>query len=84
MKLLKNISENTMTVRASSNNLNSVLYRKDAFGVPIVKGSKEHKISFYDILTRKKLATEVLIEKVNYNDSRRNKDSICQCSCLII
>ena len=53
--------------------------RTDAFGNKIIKGSKTHKLSFIDEISREKIAHVVLIntETKNYN---LNDYENCQCN----
>ena len=53
----------------------------DCFGNEILKGSKEHKISFIDQISSQKIAEVVLIDsnfQNNKNNNSNNKD-LCQC-----
>ena len=61
-----------------SNNL--FLTRFDVYGNEIVKGSKNHKVSFIDNISSQKIAEVILIE--NSNDYQKdNCDNVnCQCS----
>ena len=61
-----------------SNNL--FLTRFDVYGNEIVKGSKNHKVSFIDNISSQKIAEVILIE--NSNDyEKENSDNVnCQCS----
>ena len=60
-----------------SNNLFSV--RFDAYGNEIVKGSKNHKVSFIDNISHQKIAEVILIESSN-NFKNPEQDKInCHC-----
>ena len=59
--------------------------RTDIFGNKIIKGSKNHKISFIDQVSREKLAEVVLIDSdysINKNANQVNEE--CQCSTCFI
>ena len=72
------------TVLTNNNNI-SLLNRRDVYGVPIVKGSKEHKVTFYDVLTRKDIATIVNIDSYKDNkNSNKYKTCGCESSCMLI
>ena len=60
--------------------------RKDVFGNEILKGSKEHKISFIDQISSQKIAEIVLIDLNNqYNNCKNdNNKDLCQCTTCII
>ena len=67
----------------SSNNRvtnNLFLSRFDVYGNEIVKGSKNHEVSFIDNISSQKIAEVILIE--NSNDYQKdNCDNVnCQCS----
>lgn len=55
-------------------------FRKDVYGTLITKGSKEHKVSFVDNVSRKGIAEIILIEAENlpngkkYQTQQRNDD----------
>ena len=53
--------------------------RKDAFGNEILKGSKNHKVSFIDQISSEKIAEIVLLDLNNQYNNYNNKDT-CQCS----
>ena len=66
--------------------------RFDAFGNEIFKGSKNHKVSFIDNISRKKIAEVVLVEN-DYNlhrypidniDENENEKNGYQCDCCLI
>ena len=61
----------------SLNKINGI--RIDAFGNKIIKGSKNHKVTFIDEISREKIAHVVLIntETKNYN---LNDYENCQCN----
>jgi len=65
----------------SSNKTNN-LFRIDAFGNEILKGNKNHKISFIDMISSQRIAEVILIDNFDsvfenkYNDNKEN----CQCS----
>ena len=63
----------------STNNL----FRTDVFGNEIIKGNKNHKVSFIDMISSQRIAEIILIDKsssvfenYNNNDDKEN----CQCS----
>jgi hypothetical protein len=55
--------------------------RKDIFGNEILKGSKEHKISFIDQISSQKIAEVVLIDSNFQNNKYNNSNNkeLCQC-----
>ena len=66
--------------------------RFDAFGNEIFKGSKNHKVSFIDNISRKKIAEVILVEN-DYNlhrypidkiDENENEKNGYQCDCCSI
>ncbi len=62
----------------STNNL----FRTDVFGNEIIKGNKNHKISFIDMISSQRISEVILIDNSSsvfenkYNDDKEN----CQCS----
>ena len=66
--------------------------RFDAFGNEIFKGSKNHKVSFIDNISRQKIAEVILVEN-DYNlhhypidkiDENENEKNGYQCDCCLI
>lgn len=51
--------------------------RTDAFGNKIVKGSKTHKLSFIDEISREKIAQVIIIDST-YTKNNLNKEE-CKC-----
>ena len=59
--------------------------RTDIFGNKIIKGSKNHKISFIDQVSREKFAEVVLIDSDYLNYKKYNQiNEECQCSTCFI
>ena len=59
--------------------------RTDIFGNKIIKGSKNHKISFIDQVSREKFAEVVLIDSDYSNNKNANQiNEECQCSTCFI
>ena len=59
--------------------------RTDIFGNKIIKGSKNHKISFIDQISREKIAQIVLIDSDYLNYKKYNQiNEECQCSACFI
>jgi hypothetical protein len=62
--------------------------RMDAYGIPIIKGSKNHKISFSDNFTNKKLIQNVKIESLKkYNSEvviKENSKAKRNNSCCLV
>ena len=55
--------------------------RKDAFGNEILKGSKEHKVSFIDQVSSKKISEIVLLENYYYiNKNNNDPYELCKCN----
>jgi len=82
------------SIFSNNNRVNNNLFiRFDAYGNEIVKGSKNHKVSFIDNISRQKIAEVILVEN-DYNlhhypidkiDENENEKNGCQCDncCLI-
>ena len=51
--------------------------RTDAFGNKIIKGSKTHKLSFIDEISREKIAQVIIIDS-SYTKNNLNKEE-CKC-----
>lgn len=51
--------------------------RTDAFGNKIIKGSKTHKLSFIDEISREKIAQVIIIDST-YSKNNLNKEE-CKC-----
>lgn len=51
--------------------------RTDAFGNKIIKGSKTHKLSFIDEISREKIAQVIIIDSI-YTKNNLNKEE-CKC-----
>ena len=65
-------------IKLSNNNIYQT--RFDAFGNEIVKGSKNHKISFIDTISSQKIAEVILIES-SYSPKQIHNDNVnCQCN----
>ena len=59
--------------------------RSDIYGNKIIKGSKNHKISFIDQVSREKFAEVVLIDSDYSNNKKGNQvNENCQCSTCFI
>ena len=59
--------------------------RSDIYGNKIIKGSKNHKISFIDQISREKIAQIVLIDSDYLNYQKYNQiNEECQCSACFI
>jgi hypothetical protein len=59
--------------------------RSDIYGNKIIKGSKNHKISFIDQISREKIAQIVLIDSDYLNYKKYNQiNEECQCSACFI
>ena len=59
--------------------------RSDIYGNKIIKGSKNHKISFIDQISREKIAQIVLIDSDYLNYQKYNQiNEECQCSVCFI
>ena len=57
--------------------------RTDIYGNKIIKGSKNHKVTFIDEISREKIAEVILIEN-SFSKSNINYKEECKCSsCLI-
>ena len=55
--------------------------RKDAFGNEILKGSKEHKVSFIDQISSKKISESVLLDNYYYvNKNNNDPYELCKCN----
>ena len=55
--------------------------RKDAFGNEILKGSNEHKVSFIDQVSSKKISEIVLLENYYYiNKNNNDPYELCKCN----
>ena len=55
--------------------------RKDAFGNEILKGSKEHKVSFIDQVSSKKISEIVLLDNYYYiNKNNNDPYELCKCN----
>ena len=69
----------------SNNKLSNNLYniRFDAFGNEIIKGEKNHKVSFIDNISHQKIAEVILIESFDNSKKKKSDDVICKCSCYI-
>lgn len=73
----------------NKNNLGEIFHeinRKDQRGIPIMKKSKLHKISFIDVLSGKDLIETITIESYKkYNKIEEdNSGKILNCRCVII
>lgn len=90
---LKNTNFNSLNFSNNKRLNNNQSERFDAFGNEIFKGSKNHKVSFIDNISRKKIAEVILVEN-DYNlhhypidkiDENENEKNGCQCDncCLI-
>ena len=69
------------SIFSNNNRVNNNLFiRFDAYGNEIVKGSKNHKVSFIDNISSQKIAEVILIEDSN-DYEKENLDNVsCQCS----
>ena len=94
-KIINSKKSNFNSLNFSNNERlnNNQSERFDAFGNEIFKGSKNHKVSFIDNISRKKIAEVILVEN-DYNlhhypidkiDENENEKNGCQCDncCLI-
>ena len=90
---LKNTNFNSLNFSNNKRLNNNQSERFDAFGNEIFKGSKNHKVSFIDNISRQKIAEVILVEN-DYNlhhypidkiDENENEKNGCQCDncCLI-
>ena len=77
---LKNTNFNSLNFSNNKRLNNNQSERFDAFGNEIIRGSKNHKVSFIDNISSQKIAEVILIE--NSNDYQKdNCDNVnCQCS----
>ena len=53
--------------------------REDAYGNFIIKGKKDHKVSFKDNVSNENIAEVILVE--NYNSTKTNSNDECICKC---
>ena len=94
-KIINSKKSNFNSLNFSNNKRlnNNQSERFDAFGNEIFKGSKNHKVSFIDNISRQKIAEVILVEN-DYNlhhypidkiDENENEKNGCQCDncCLI-
>lgn len=59
--------------------------RTDIYGNKICKGSKKHKVTFVDQISREKIAEIVIIHtEFPVNNKNLNTEEECQCSACII
>ena len=59
--------------------------RSDIYGNKIIKGSKNHKVTFIDEISREKFAEVVLIDSDYSNNKNANQvNEECQCSTCFI
>ena len=90
---LKNTNFNSLNFSNNKRLNNNQSERFDAFGNEIFKGSKNHKVSFIDNISRQKIAEVILVEN-DYNlhhypidkiEENENEKNGCQCDncCLI-
>ena len=90
---LKNINFNSFNFSNNKRLNNNQSERFDAFGNEIFKGSKNHKVSFIDNISRQKIAEVILVEndynlhhypidKIDENENEKNGYQCDNC-CLI-
>ena len=90
---LKNTNFNSLNFSNNKRLNNNQSERFDAFGNEIFKGSKNHKVSFIDNISRKKIAEVILVEndynlhhypidKIDENENEKNGYQCDNC-CLI-
>ena len=61
--------------------------RFDAFGNKIIKGTKNHKVTFIDQISSDKIAEVILIESsymIEKQNEMKKKDNICYCNTCFI
>ena len=89
---LKNTNFNSLNFSNNKRLNNNQSERFDAFGNEIFKGSKNHKVSFIDNISRQKIAEVILVEN-DYNlhhypidkiDENENEKNGYQCDCCLI
>ena len=90
---LKNTNFNSLNFSNNKRLNNNQSERFDAFGNEIFKGSKNHKVSFIDNISRQKIAEVILVEndynlhhypidKIDENENEKNSYQCDNC-CLI-
>lgn len=90
---LKNTNFNSLNFSNNKRLNNNQSERFDAFGNEIFKGSKNHKVSFIDNISRQKIAEVILVEndynlhhypidKIDENENEKNGYQCDNC-CLI-
>ena len=57
--------------------------RRDAYGIPILKGCKKHKVTFIDNISRKKIAEQILILPFAELKKNQKVSEKCVCECTI-
>ena len=90
---LKNTNFNSLNFSNNKRLNNNQSERFDAFGNEIIRGSKNHKVSFIDNISRKKIAEVILVEN-DYNlhhypidriDENENEKNGYQCdNCCMV
>ena len=69
------------SIFSNNNRVNNNLFiRFDAYGNEIVKGSKNHKVSFIHNISSQKIAEVILIEDSNDYEKENIDNVSCQCS----
>ena len=81
-KIINSKKSNFNSLNFSNNERlnNNQSERFDAFGNEIIRGSKNHKVSFIDNISSQKIAEVILIEDSNDYEKENIDNVSCQCS----